>query len=285
MPVDRCYRSSDCPSADDFCLSAGDDGTVLGTCTRACGKTTDCLTGERCTELPGLPGFKACLTSTDLGVSVGSAPTAGFCNRAADCRSGLCSQAGSCLADCSRDSHCLGGSKCRGMRSAAGAWVQTCMRDSDAITIIGGAMTYYPDECSLDCSALFCDDTASRCLLPCCNSFQCSAGDACLTLNPVSTVDSAGAGGTPVQAGTLVRGCAAPLIAVGTGAVGSPCSFEENPSRCRSGLCVSTDFGGNEVTPYCSDSCCTDADCGTNFRCVGAWDSASGLAYPVCVRR
>jgi len=260
-----CAADTDC-SPNDFCL----DPTLLGgtgdrRCSRTCCTSADCnADGQQICWVPPAGGGSLCWPAADADRTVtGAAPAWAACATDADCRSGRCST-GHCADTCCSDTSCIGGDgACRFVAPAAtepatvtGFWCSA--------PAVGTAPRYAECKSNAECASGLCvelDANTYRCSTPCCSSDDCEGivGPAA-GLTPVRCVTLADEGG--------IRACAA--LGVGSRPVGALCAADAD---CRSGRCVGP--AGDE---RCSDTCCSDADCGNPAALVcrpvditGAW--------------
>ncbi len=119
-----------------------------------------------------------------------------------------------------------------------------------------------------DCAYNWCFNGV--CTAPCCVSADCQSGQACGPLGGPSY--------------SLQNGCVA---ATGTQPLGAACTTTAAAS-CRSGVCLASDpYVASSTAGYCSDTCCSDAQCGAGYTCglspVGGADGGfvgyAGLCY------
>jgi hypothetical protein len=246
-----CTSDHDC-GAQDFCFDPGAlGGQGRRTCSRPCCTSSDCdpVTAAVC-WVPdgGSGGFCRLGADVDVGRPEVGAHLAGMpCSRDGDCRSGRC-RAALCLDSCCSDTNC----------AAAGA----ACRLSTATPSTGASWTCQPvdpttrgdfEACRVDadCSSGICASlgVGRRCTIPCCSS------ETCPLAWPAGGVSNVGCG-VLNQEGFRVRACAELRPVGAIQHVGVSC---EADAECRGGMCV-RDLGAS--TGFCSDICCTDADCG-----------------------
>ncbi|HEY1955766.1 MAG TPA: putative metal-binding motif-containing protein [Polyangiaceae bacterium] len=237
-----------------FCADATVVGDVVptpgeGMCTQDCCTSANCPTGFVCYE-PG-SGGRYCVDPTKIGrtANLGSELPGASETQATRCRSGLVA-GGRCADTCCADSDCGGGTSCA-YGSASGHDGFFC------VTGTGGGND--GDFCwaSTDCRDLVCGGVS--CVAGCCSSSACAGnGEACVYASYNNSPD------------------AVPLCAqgqLGSGARGATC---KTSSDCATNFCFDDISKGEE---YCSDACCTDADCGAGFLCRPTPD------LPRCVKQ
>jgi hypothetical protein len=251
-----CASDDDC-GAHELCLAPELlDGQVRRTCSRLCCTSSDCdpVTAAVC-WVPdgGSGGFCRLGTDADVGRPEVGAKLAGeSCSRDRDCRSGRCRDA-LCLDSCCSDTNCAAaGAACRlsvGTLSAGASW--TCL-PADATK--GG--DFDPCRVDADCSSGICASlgVGMRCTIPCCSS------EVCPLAWPPGGISNVGCG-VLSQDGFRVRACVVLRSPDAIQHVGVSCQAEDD---CRGGICVRERGAG-----FCSDICCTDADCGDTslFEC------------------
>jgi hypothetical protein len=89
------------------------------------------------------------------------------------------------------------------------------------------------------------------------------------------------------QMQSWMKGCLPAPQNLGSDGLGAACQLtgaDTDGLNCASQLCIGTDSGGQNVSPYCSSFCCSNADCGSGFVCDAAYDSGLGAQISVCVR-
>ena len=127
--------------------------------------------------------------------------------------------------------------------------------------------------CTSDSQCKFNWCVGGQCADPCCTSNDCPQSQACAPI--------LGPGNAQLLACYPSGG--------GTLALGQPCQLSLQ-QQCRSGYCVAsnpylTASQPGADTGYCSDTCCSDAQCGAGFACdfVGTSNADGGTAGLVTV--
>ncbi|MCC6901106.1 MAG: hypothetical protein IT377_19190 [Polyangiaceae bacterium] len=247
-----CATSAEC-AATLFCENPAVFGGTSGpkVCTRACCKSDDCGSGSSVCY-PAVHGGSACVPAASVGRAEPGAGAAGdTCAKHSDCRSGLC-EASKCFDTCCSDQSCSGSQYCV-KRTLPGTTrsVWACGTSPGS----GG----YQIPCGTDssCQSGFC--TGAYCSKPCCTAKDCGGTLANLACWHVSGI----------------RRCYYPGFSPGPKNLGEVCA---NNAECKTGHCV-----GNGTTGYyCSDTCCSNSDCGGGFSCRAV--SVSGTNQLLCVK-
>ncbi len=264
-----CTRHEEC--ADDYCIVLGDG---VGRCTRACSATHQCPLDFVCYALPP-PGTSFCIHESLIGKDYGPSPPGAFCSATSNtCHSGMClTLTGVCTDSCQHDRDCRTGEACTLL---IGDFDGNGVDEVRTICMERGLGGTTGDACTANsqCMRGNCMGTppGSVCGDPCCTSNDCPWGTTC------QPVQRAGAEG-------LFRACGA-ATPTGDAPVGSPCNRADH-TPCRSGWCFEDKQG---APPYCTDTCCTDADCPSGFRCVSELfdvnnDGTYDVSQPLCERR
>lgn len=217
-------------------------------CSRGCCSSEDCGAGsEIC--YPAVHGGSACVPSSSVGRgAVGTVPTGGACTNHSDCRSGLCDK-NKCFDTCCADSDCPGTDMCvKTTLPGTTRSVMACGPSAGA----GGFLSF----CTNGCKSNICS-SGTYCSKPCCNVKDCTGA-----VNLFCT-----------QVDGLKRCAYSPGL--GTKLLGATCN---GAGECATGYCVSMDSSNY----FCSDTCCSDFDCGTGFGCRPV--SLSSKNYLLCVK-
>jgi Putative metal-binding motif len=242
---DACKSDDEC-KRPDFCgyasaLTAAVVKGSPGVCTKACCQSSDCPTDFVCYGYA--TGGNYCVSKTVLGrPALGTLNGGDACTDGARCRSGLCTTSGKCEDVCCSDASCTNGTICRA--TTIGAHTTFGCADPNgsvtSTTTCGGA-----DRCAKG----VCMDRepySDRCFNPCCGSEACGLyfGEdlVCDDVNPTDH---------PTD---VVPACGVDLLA-GAKLLGQACTDD---TECRSYRCY-LDQPSNKR--FCSDVCCTDADC------------------------
>ncbi|MDF1563564.1 MAG: hypothetical protein P1V51_11000 [Deltaproteobacteria bacterium] len=265
----NCTTHEQC--ADDYCVILGDG---QGRCTRACSATHQCPVDFNCYAIPP-PGTSFCLHETLIGKDYGPSPMGTACSGTVNtCQSGMClTLVGACTDSCQHDRDCLSGDACTLL---IGDFDGNYIDEVRTICFPRGFGGTTGDACSSNdqCMRGNCMGTppGSICADPCCKSTDCPTGFTC---QPVQRPGAEG----------LFRACGA-MPPTGTAPVGSPCNRADH-TPCRSAWCFEDKTG---APPYCTDTCCSDADCPSGFRCLSELfdvdgDSVFDVSQPLCQRR
>ncbi|WP_394837443.1 putative metal-binding motif-containing protein [Pendulispora rubella] len=268
---DKCRASAECTTGT-FCADANQLGSAVvqadGLCSKACCTSRDCPSEFVC--LAAGTGGSYCVRGGAIArPSLGTTNGGEVCQQDAQCRSGVCS-GGRCQDTCCSSSQCASGTKCRAMDvrgATAGAtnWALSCGVPVNNAAVEGGRC-----EASAGCGLLglgncppcgegVCDENPA-CRAPCCSSSQC--GTTCDNIKPREKLQ--------------VSSACTPSGTKGTIPTGDGCVVDGD---CIGGHCF-RDSAGN---PYCSDICCTDADCPKTMACR-PYDSGNSRYYLRCVR-
>ncbi len=252
-----CSTDQDC--TDGKCVdwaSLGETAQTGKFCSRPCCNSHGCDTsGTDMVCFATYSGSAMCIPGAVVGRSkLGTADVGASCGSGADCRSGWCnSKTMQCDDTCCSDGECSSGtaSQCGVLNLSFGTSLPprdmlVCMTPQSGGAAEGGACT-----ASSGCQNNACftpsSSTQFACTAPCCNSSECGL---------VQGVQTA-CGYVVDQSSGGFRGCAlvnATPTMTPLQAVGGPCKQD---SDCMSFKCFSSPGG----TGYCSDACCSDADC------------------------
>ena len=273
---ETCRATAEC-EAGTFCAERNHlgDGVIPpgqseGLCSKPCCTSDDCPSDFAC--MTGGTGGNYCVRGTLIARPVlGSRRGGDSCQQDVQCRSGVCSD-GRCLDACCSSSQCATGTKCRaqavrGSGTSKSNWGLACGVPVDNAAVEGGRC-----EASAGCGLLglvncpacgegVCD-TNPTCRAPCCSSTQCGDKAACDDVTPRNQ--------------SQVSSACTPIDKKGTIPTGNGCVIDTD---CVGGHCF-IDGGGNK---YCSDICCTDADCPKNMACR-PYDSGNSRYYLRCIR-
>lgn len=272
MPVGLGASCVDAPcSAGLFCASYADlDVSVSGKiCVQGCCSSLQCPMGEKTFVcMPSKLGGGLCAPTgltfqrktfvpqnqNDFG-EVGKS-----CKDGEACRSGWCDE-GKCNDLCCGDAGCDGQTcKKREVPSASGSLQAfACGSTSGAGYGTAGDCGNQLAPSDADCASNVCaiSDVIAlkmRCSKPCCSSVDCKGsglGDDFLDVRDVACSYVKAGGGS-------VRACAMVTTKVAGGG-GKGCIDDLN---CKSGVCLPHEDG-----KYCSDTCCSAADCPSGWGC------------------
>ncbi len=228
-------------------LGAGTSVGSVATCTKPCCTSADCDPGSICWGAG--TGGNYCLDATTAGRSApGTASPGESCTANTDCRSGVCT-GDRCEDTCCMNSDCSNGTSCAVTTTFGGQNLTlACVVPS------GNAGSNQNCDSNPQCASGFCagyiattgtrSETINACAQPCCNSNQCGSleGDQLLCYDDYLP---------PSGSGPVVPVCDNPQQEPGTGGVGSACP--NGAADCFSNQCL--------PSGYCTDVCCTDADC------------------------
>ena len=241
----ECKTGFDCYFKDTLTSAVLPD-PLKGMCTKPCCVSDDCPRDYVC-YAPG-NGGKYCVSGAKLGrpVTTGTKGPGDTAAAAAECRSGALVN-GRCGDTCCADTNCKSGSHCiyasadghnglfcrdwpgtKGQDGTCGSGSDTTCRSGMCATVV---QIFYQD----------------RCLDWCCNSSACTTllGG---TLNPTASTCGYFLPNPNVNEPV-------PLCLIGTGGpktLGQACTKNDD---CASFFCANLPNG------YCTDPCCTDADC------------------------
>lgn len=275
---------NDCDgTVDDGCTDASSPVHPGGPCTDACTGELSCLD----LSLLGVAGAspicsRPCCTSADCGdASLGAvcwptpnggavcrqatevarpAPGAGKvgapCGGGSDCRSSVCDERGTCVDACCSDTACASSDEpaCVLREDPAiapdrAAW--SCGAASGQREYLGTCQS------DADCKSGFCASfgAVSVCSKPCCKSIEC--GEIAVPL--AGSYEIACAYGR--HGSGWVRACIDPFQATSPLDTGKACTAD---AQCRSDRCFVGDGsdGGLGGAGSCTDTCCSDVDCG-----------------------
>jgi hypothetical protein len=150
---------------------------------------------------------------------------------------------GACLDTCGAQAQCGGAASSLTCQATFAA--QTGITNACAEPRLGGLLG---EACAADgdCAHGLCVD--NKCSQPCCSSNDCNATNGTWTCQQIKKSTANGA--------VFANACV-PFYASGNAPVGTPGSQD-----CRSGLTINVrDPDTNITSGYCSDVCCSDADC------------------------
>lgn len=207
-----------------------------GMCTQDCCTSANCPTGFVCYE-PG-SGGRYCVDPTKVGrtANLGSEQPGANESEPSRCRSGLVAN-GKCADTCCIDSDCTGNTSCAyGTESGHDGFY--CVGGTGS----GGDGAFCWQQS--DCRDLLCSQLS--CYIGCCGSKVCAGNqEACIPAT-YATSD---------LIGVCLQG------QLGSGALGATC---QTSTDCATNFCFDDISKGQR---YCSDACCTDADCGAGWLC------------------
>jgi hypothetical protein len=213
-------------------------------CTKACCSSEECPPDFACFG-PG-SGGNYCVRASQLqrGTAKGAKPGGSSCATGADCRSGVCqgSTALRCAdACCTGAGTCSGGGVCR-LETIEGHITMACAEPPAGST---GNDTFCVG--SSDCKSGICYGSSASCRPRCCGAASCAVQSppygACVYFSQNGAVKE------------YVPGCLYPNTSPpGGGKVGDPCDPAQQDILCSTALC-------DPMGKYCTDVCCTDADC------------------------
>jgi hypothetical protein len=237
---EACESDKQCRDMEAFCalreVMRGKLPVASGVCTRACCSSADCPPGLVCFA-PGTGG-KYCVKSQDVGVTAtGTKPAGATAAADSECRSGRISN-GKCVDVCCSSATCTNGTVCR----------NTSIFDTNTYACLDPVGTRNPGEsCDSNnrCKEGICSNGVCR--SACCQSQPC--GMTSYYLNILCGEVQAGGGGAVPACAYLGNN-----LVNGGKVVGATCS---KANDCRGEFCFTATSGN-----YCSDVCCTDADCG-----------------------
>lgn len=277
---DGCFGDSECETGA-FCGYSTHLADIRlrpnfnGICTKPCCTSIDCPANFVC--FGAGTGGNYCVNKGDVGrPTLGSLLGGEACDADAQCRSGICdANSKKCQETCCKNSDCPGqGAKCRTMdlvgRDATTKRVLGCStapREPNPAPT--GELCEAPG-CALLCPAYYpqcaegvCDSNGTRCRVPCCGTGSCS-----------TKCDNT----KPYNQGTVVTACSSDTnLKPGPNPLGAAC---EKDSDCEGNHC----FEDASHIKYCSDACCTDADCeGAGLVCR-PHNFGSGHNYLRCER-
>jgi len=268
---DPCQADSECESGA-FCayspVLTGDIVSSNGLCTKPCCTSADCPTDFAC--FGAGTGGNYCVAKGALGrPALGEKGGGEDCSQNADCRSGICSNT-KCQDTCCSSGQCASGTKCRVMsvqgKGATSKYVLGCgVPPSNATTAGNTCETPWLLGVNPPCIEGVCDNNGTSCRAPCCSSSSCST----TCDNTVGYKDHTDA----------VTACSSGNYHPGAKQLGEAC---EAATDCAGNRCYRDSKGSN----YCSDACCTDADCkkdSTGLVCR-PYDAGSNHYYLRCLR-
>ena len=242
-----CASNAEC-NAGLFCDDPAVFGAAGGTdlCSRGCCKSEDCGSGSSVCY-PAVDGGSACVPGSSVGrAEIGTKPAGSTCTKNNECRSGLC-DTGTCFDACCSNSDCPGSQYCvRRTLPGTTRQVMACGKNPGN----GGFLA--PCSVGSGCQSGLCLQVGV-CTKTCCTSKDC-AGTVSLSC---------------IHAGGL-RYCAS--YSGGSKTLGASCAAS---SECKSGYCISPGS-------YCSDTCCSDFDCGAGFACRPA--SLNNTNHLLCLK-
>ncbi len=236
---DTCTQNAQCTT--DVCLGLTINMSVVRTCSRPCGATSDCPRDFTCADLGGMSFCVSERVFTPTATF--DTPSGGSCTSSSNtCQSRWCNpSAMSCLETCSRDSHCSRfGGQCwmyeeAAMGSTPATFQLLCIQQSGSSP--GASCTQ-----NSNCRSGICSRYTNSCAQPCCSDSDCASNQNC----SVYDLDTA----------NIVKVCTP--ASGGSGAFGATCTMA---SDCQSETCIPTDPSQMNSPRQCSTLCCTDADC------------------------
>jgi hypothetical protein len=212
-------------------------------CTKPCCKSEDCPRDFACFG-PGTGG-NYCVRASQLtrGTASGAKAGGSTCATGTDCRSGVCAGSPLRCADacCTGPDVCPGGGVCR-LSTIEGHITMACAEPPPGST---GNDTFCVG--ASDCKSGICYGSNASCRPRCCGAASCAAETpgygSCAYFSQSGTVKE-------YVPGCLYPGGSPP----GGGKVGDPCDPAQQDVLCSTAFC-------DPVGKYCTDVCCTDADC------------------------
>lgn len=215
-------------------------------CTVHCCNTSQCPSGFFCEHGPNAGRYCVPFGKDTREPPTGTKTPGASCEDDAECSTGRCDAADNsepdvktCLDTCCSDDDCDGsaGLLC-GLRT--GTSLQWVCRTPAGSSNPGSSCTRLSD-CRHDACL---GDVTGVCSVSCCSNASCTRAGSSLRRCVAAALDANG---------TIVNLCAADQDG---GNADSECA---NDSQCQSGICVQA---------RCASTCCTDADCGAQQRCV-----------------
>ncbi|MDF1562683.1 MAG: hypothetical protein P1V51_06550 [Deltaproteobacteria bacterium] len=264
-----CTEHVQCQS--DFCLVL----TAGGLCSQPCSDSAQCPADFWCLDGLTAPGSYLCWHESQFATDFGNDLAGAVCSSTVNnCKSGWCNNvAGQCTDTCQRDADCAAtgpGTTCTHLTynndTISDLVCNTAYSGGGTGAICNSSATPANSGCARGACLSY--GVTSMCADPCCTSNDCPSGFVC--------------GNVGGLGGTIFRMCVQEPTATNTGAIGSDCD-PATGAPCRSGLCL-TDALGN----FCSDTCCTHADCGADMRCeeIPLPDENNPTELiPLCMRR
>ena len=248
-----CTSAAECDSIL-FCANPSAFGGASGpkVCTRSCCKSEECGAGTSVCY-PSPDGGSACVPAASVGRgNLGTGAAGDACSVHSECRSGLC-EANKCFDTCCGDATCSGSQYCV---------KKTLPGTSRSVMACGAAVGNggYQAFCSVDsqCQSGICS-SGIYCSKACCTAKDCAgtANFVCLHVVPG------------------LRRCSYPGFTPGPKLLGAECAGN---GECKSGHCLGPTGGPF----YCSDTCCSNSDCGGGFSCSAA--NVGGTNQLLCVK-
>ncbi|MBK7582299.1 MAG: hypothetical protein IPI67_19095 [Myxococcales bacterium] len=248
-----CAATSNC-NTGLFCENPAVFGAATGptVCMSGCCKSEDCG-NEANVCFPAVGGGSACVPAASVGRGpLGTKAAGAACGANSECRSGLC-DAKQCFDTCCGDSGCSGSQYCvRRTLPGTSRLVMAC-----GTNIGNGGFLAFCSSGSSACQSGLCLNTIPAvCSKTCCTSKDC-AGSVSL-----ACVQNSG-----------IRFCG--NYSGGTKLLGATCT---DSTECKSGHCLGPTGGPY----YCSDTCCSDFDCGAGFGCRPA--TLGSTNYLLCLK-
>ncbi len=248
-----CVGDRQCP-VGAFCGSSAYLGPITATnvCTKTCCASSDCPTDFVC-YAPGTAG-RYCVSKASLQIAaVGSLPAGASTNDPTQCRSGQI-EAGRCIDVCCTSANCTNGTACH----------ETTLRGKSALACIPGNTTGSGKCCGGSicggspsaCGEGVCeriDNFADLCMAPCCGSAGCP-GRSTFYGDFVCRAYGTNNG--------VFTSCAVSGVSRGSAQSGTDCNTDGDCASLYCDVPTST-----HTHKYCTDYCCTDADCGNGTRC------------------
>ncbi|WP_394822332.1 putative metal-binding motif-containing protein [Pendulispora albinea] len=274
---DGCSATAECEfDKGAFCASklVLPDDVVRdgGICTQACCTSSQCPTDFVC--FGAGTGGNYCVHKGKLGrLTVGGKNGGETCGSGTECRSGICGGNKKCQDTCCHSGQCTNKTKCLVMPlQGNGASVKYVLGCGDP----PGEGTGFGNRCEVSCGLLcgnyplcgegVCDKEGTTCRAPCCGSAGCG-GSSC------GNVTANGRGDDVITA------CTGSRLQPGPKQLGQDCTAA---TECATNNCLQ-DL--TTTAKYCSDACCTDADCASAGLVCRPYDSGAKRNYLRCQRQ
>lgn len=259
-----CEADKEC-EAGAFCgyspVLTSDVVKIAGLCTKSCCTSSDCPTDFAC--FGAGTGGNYCVSKGVLQrPALGTRRGGESCTVQADCRSGICDATNKCADTCCNSTQCTNDTVCRSIAvqgvGTATKYVLGCgapegqAKAGDACEVIFAGK----------CSEGTCEDGTDKCRAPCCSSSGCAA-----------YCDNTKARGHT----DMITACTDSIATRGTKKLGEPCEAEAD---CFGNRCLQD---SPEGAKYCSDACCSDADCASGGLVCRPRDAGQGRYFLRCV--